>query len=90
MAVLEDEVAPDDADVGHAVGDVFGNIVVAYEQELEVEIPTGGEQLLPVGVEFKTNGMQKVGGGLGEAAFALDGEADGRGSWVVVRGSCPC
>jgi hypothetical protein len=61
MAVLVDQVAAHDAEIGHAVGDVLGYVIVADEQQLEVEVTAGGEEPLAIAVEFEPDVVQQVG-----------------------------
>jgi hypothetical protein len=58
MAVLVHQVSAHDAEVGDAVGHVLGNVVVADEQELEVEVAASGKEPLAVAVEFEPDVMQ--------------------------------
>jgi hypothetical protein len=74
MAILEHEIAADDAQIRHAVGNVLRNVVIAHEQKLEVEVAAGGEEPLPVAVEFESNVVEQIGAALAEPAFLLEGE----------------
>jgi hypothetical protein len=59
-AVLQHQITAHDAQVGHAIGHVFRNVVVAHEQQLKVKIAAGGKQPLPVAVELQTHRVQQI------------------------------